>query len=562
MRAVAVSSALAGSVALVSPAPASASICGAVGWINGAAGKVCGVVSHGDQLLNAGKKLATGHIGGAAKAVVGGGGGGGGSKAAALVSLAAVGTWVLGGAKAALTDTAEVLGRTTDPRLGATWFSATYWRMAAIAAVLTLPFLFAAAVQALMRSDLALLARAALGYLPLSLLAVSIAAPLTTLLLAACDEMSAIVSSAAGHAGTHFLSRMAMVATGLVALSHSPFLVFLVALLTAAAAIALWIELLMREAAVYIVVLMLPLAFAALVWPARRIWAIRAVEMLVALILSKFAIVAVLALGGAALSTAGRLGGMLTGLVLVVLAAFAPWAMVRLLPLAELAGGAAEQLRGGLSKAHRTVTGSDEALARAENWAGAVTAGMRRQADDTFAGSSAGGERPDGARDELAKLALPSAQEPAGAVAEAGAGGEGDSVGVPEPVMVAAGAGGASGEDTGAGVGAAADGAAQDETPAPGEPSPRRWAGSIAAEQGRWQVPRMGPELLSGGTFWDPADDAIAPESSEPRLAGGDRAASGEPSEPSEPTEPGEPGEPGDEHDPRPPEQEPPEGRL
>ena len=58
----------------------------------------------------------------------------------------------------------------------------------------------------------------------------------------------------------------------------------------------------MREAAVYVVVLMLPLAFAALVWPARRIWAVRAVELLVALILSKFAIVAVLSLGGAAIS--------------------------------------------------------------------------------------------------------------------------------------------------------------------------------------------------------------------------------------------------------------------
>ena len=56
----------------------------------------------------------------------------------------------------------------------------------------------------------------------------------------------------------------------------------------------LWLELLMREAAVYVIVLMLPLVFAALVWPARRVWAVRAVELLVALILSKFAIVAVL----------------------------------------------------------------------------------------------------------------------------------------------------------------------------------------------------------------------------------------------------------------------------
>ena len=136
--------------------------------------------------------------------------------------------------------------------------------MAAIAAVLTLPFLFAAAVQALMRSDLALLARAAFGYLPLSLLAVGIAAPLTMLLLAASDEMSAIVSSAAGPRGRSLPGRARRSSTGgSIRLARSPFLAFLVGLLTAAGAIALWIELLMREAAVYIVVLMLPLAFAA-----------------------------------------------------------------------------------------------------------------------------------------------------------------------------------------------------------------------------------------------------------------------------------------------------------
>ena len=391
VRALSVALVVAGCIAAASAAPASASVCGVLGWINGAASKVCGVVTHGDKLLAGGKKLASGHLGGAVKAVLGGGDGGGGSKAAALVTLAAVGTWVLGGAKTALTDTAKVLGDTTDPRLGTTWFSATYWRMAGIAAVLTLPFLFAAAVQALLRSDLSLLARAAFGYLPLSLLAVGIAAPLTTLLLAACDQMSTIVSSAAGHAGTHFLSRMTAVAGGLAAVSHSPFLIFLVALLTAAAAITLWIELLVREAAVYIVVLMLPLAFAALAWPARRVWAIRAVEMLVALILSKFAIVAVLALGGAALSTAGP-SGMLAGLVLVVLAAFAPWALVRLLPLAELASGAAGQLRGGLSQANRALGGADEALGRAENWAGTVTSGMRRLAEAHGTGLDADAE--------------------------------------------------------------------------------------------------------------------------------------------------------------------------
>ena len=100
------------------------------------------------------------------------------------------------------------------------------------------------------------------------------------------------------------------------------------------AAFALWIELLMREAAVYVIVLMLPLAFAAMVWPARRIWAVRAVELLVALILSKFAIVAVLSLGGAAISSGaddGSVAAVMAGAVLILLAAFSPWALLRLL---------------------------------------------------------------------------------------------------------------------------------------------------------------------------------------------------------------------------------------
>jgi hypothetical protein len=84
-----------------------------------------------------------------------------------------------------------------------------------------------------------------------------------------------------------------------------------------------------------------------MVWPARRIWAARAIELLVALILAKFAIVAVLGLGGAALGHAliPGVGAFLAGTTLVLLAAFSPWAMLRLLPLHELAGAAAGGLR-------------------------------------------------------------------------------------------------------------------------------------------------------------------------------------------------------------------------
>jgi hypothetical protein len=369
------------------PAPPSASAlspdnpaCGAAGLPTAG----CDGIGNGSRVLEAGKQLITGNVGGAVNTAVGGAAQAVASTASTALGFAAIGTWVLGGAEVVLDQTAAALGQTTAPQLHTTWFSSTYWRMAAIAAVLTLPFLFAAAVQALIRSDLGLLARATLGYLPLAMLAVAIAAPLTTLLLAASDQLCGFISSAAGNEGAHFLANAAAAAAALTALTSSPFLAFLIGLFTIAAAFALWIELLVREAAVYVIVLMLPLAFAAMVWPARRVWAVRAVELLVALVLSKFAIVAVLSLGGAAISaSAGHwsIAGMMAGAVLIMLAAFSPWAMLRLVPLAELASGAAGTLRSELRPAGAALDG---ARVVAEDWSAAATAAMRRTAEERW----------------------------------------------------------------------------------------------------------------------------------------------------------------------------------
>ena len=272
-------------------------VCGVAGLFSGVLGKACSVAQNGGRWVKAGKKLLGGHLGGAAKAALGSGGSRVATAATATIGIAAIATSILGGAKTALGQTASVLSHTTSPQLTSTWFSSMYWQIAGISAILTMPFLFAAAIQALLRSDLTLLLRATFGYLPLAMLAVSVAAPITMLLLAASDQLSAVVASAAGNASDHFLRQAAGAIGTLTVFSGSPFLAIMVGLFIVGGALTLWVELLMREAAVYVIVLMLPLAFAAMVWPARRIWAIRAVELLVALILSKFAIVAVLSLG-------------------------------------------------------------------------------------------------------------------------------------------------------------------------------------------------------------------------------------------------------------------------
>ena len=330
-----------------SPAPAAAGVipgsaCKVIGDVSSLGGKACDALRNPKQLLKTGKSLVTGHIGTAIKDFLGTGAA---SSASTALGLAAIVTWVYTGARAALHLMGKVVNETAAPQLGSVWFSSTYWRVAAVAALLTLPFLFAAAVQALLRSDVSLLARAVFGHLPLALVGVGVAAPLTMLLLSGTDELCALVWSSSSTNGLTSLLTAGGVAR-VIGFVDSPFLAFLLCLFTAGAGVLVWFELAMREAAVYIVVLLLPLAFAALVWPARRVWAVRAVELLVALILAKFAIVAVLGLGGAALDHAGAHGldAMLAGMVLVLLAAFAPWAVLRLVPIAEVASSAAGSL--------------------------------------------------------------------------------------------------------------------------------------------------------------------------------------------------------------------------
>ena len=129
-------------------------------------------------------------------------------------------------------------------------------------------------------------------------------------------------------------------------------MLLLIALLIAVAAFVLWLELLIRAAAVYVAVLFLPLALATLVWPAVSHWCRRLVETLAALILSKFVIVATLSLAAGAVSsgTAGTgdhgsgFSSVLAGGALLLMATFVPFAILRMIPAVE--AGAVAHLDG------------------------------------------------------------------------------------------------------------------------------------------------------------------------------------------------------------------------
>jgi hypothetical protein len=312
--------------------------------------------------------------------------------------LSLITPWVLDGTKAALEEVARVISAATSPNVTSGWFTGEYWRVAALASMLTLPFIFAAALQALLRSEPGLIFKVVFGYLPLAMIGISIASPVVMLMLSATNEMCSIVSGTGVGGGAKFLNAVALKLAANSALGGSPFFAVIVGLFTLFAALMLTLELLIREASVYIVVLMLPLAFAAMVWPARRIWAIRLVELLTSLILAKFVIVSVLSLAGAALGNGG-VSPMLTAMTLVMLSTLAPWALMRLLPFTEVAAAAAGTLRQESGRPMQNASaaaqnllgeGSDPAEAVARRIAGDQTR------SDLFGGEVGGSRSPEG----------------------------------------------------------------------------------------------------------------------------------------------------------------------
>ncbi len=119
-----------------------------------------------------------------------------------------------------------------------------------------------------------------------------------------------------------------------------------------------------RDAAIYICVFFLPLTFVAMIWPATGRWARRLVELLVAIVLAKFVIVSILTLASAAIANTGVAQGdgntferMLAGSALLVLAAWSPFALLRMIPMMEVAAAsvaepALDDVRGRRIRRH------------------------------------------------------------------------------------------------------------------------------------------------------------------------------------------------------------------
>lgn len=312
--------------------------------------------------------------------------------------LSALSAWVASGGAWLLGQIGSTLDTTTSINLGTSWFVSNFRVMAALAAAVIVPLLALGVVQSVVRQSVSTLLRVALVNVPVALVATGVVVKLVQLGLALSDAMSSAVAGGSRADTTRALARMATAlaapATG-GGTAIPAFIVFLGAIVVVFGAVLLWLELLVRQSAVTVAVLFLPLALASLAWPAISHWCRRLVDTLVALVLGKFVIVTVLSLAAAEMARGPGFTSVLSGAAMLLLAAAAPWSLLRLVPFVE--AGAVAHLegtgRGALHSAAAPMRSAGRAALQlaASGAAGAGGDGALALAGGSAAGSGGGG---------------------------------------------------------------------------------------------------------------------------------------------------------------------------
>jgi len=221
------------------------------------------------------------------------------------------------------------------------------------AALMLLGFVLAATLQGLLAGSVLSTVRRLATTLPGAVLAMVALPTVTQSGLAFTDEaVKGLLQSDAKNLESIFAGL-----TTSSAIAGGGFITFVLGVIGVGAAIVVWLELYARAALIHVVVAVSPIAFACLVWPALRITARKLIYCLVSLVFCKLLIAIVIRVGASVatsvdLSGEGvhqSIGRFITGMFILVLAAFAPYGLMRMLPFAEgaiVASGATSVARG------------------------------------------------------------------------------------------------------------------------------------------------------------------------------------------------------------------------
>jgi len=304
-------------------------------------------------------------------------------------------SWVAEGAGWLMGQVVEAIESSTTPQLETRGFLQAYWRMAAIATVLAAVMLLLAILEAIAQGNLGLIVRVIILNVPLAFLGTSVAFVIVQMLLTCTDGLSAAVADASHHGATRFFEAavgdlgqvggavgkqageaggeaptggLGGEAAGAVAVPL--FVGFLAAIVGAFAAFFVWLELLMRDAAIYAVASFMPLSLVTSIWPRWSGVLRKTSEVLIALIGSKFVIVAVISLAAALIAEEGSsVEHVLAAAALMCVACFVPFMLLRWVAFSEGALAAAYGRRSAATTVHHSASqmASNAQLVRSMN---------------------------------------------------------------------------------------------------------------------------------------------------------------------------------------------------
>ena len=296
--------------------------------------------------------LACGAVGGAAGLV----GGAVGSVASTI--LDGVASWLIGAATQITKFVVEAMQTTTTPQLSSAWFRSQFEPMADLGAALALLMTLLAFASAAVRRSPEALAQTLVGVVRAGL-GTGVIVSLTILGLAIADDISKQVLTSSAQSFWTTASK-SWGASGFGGFGSSALAMF-IAVLEVFGAVFVWLELIVRNAVIYIAVLFFPVTLAASISPKFSGWSDRLGRLLILFVILKPVTLVVLSLagsaataglsGGAAGGLPGSVGTILAAVVIFGLAAYAPWALMFLLSADAESAWTAGAVRAGAGEA-------------------------------------------------------------------------------------------------------------------------------------------------------------------------------------------------------------------
>jgi hypothetical protein len=258
----------------------------------------------------------------------------------------------------------ELVTAPTRPDLSVGWWVEKYNLMLALAAVVAAATLILALIDDAAKGSPEGLARAVLADVPVAGLVGGVGPLVIQYLVDLADWLNGRLLQDLGVDSAKTLSSSAEWFAAFSSTTGSPatpaVAALIAALITILAAFVIFLELMLRANAIYLIAALIPVLYAVRIWPAAKTVVRRTTEVLVAVVFVQPVVGLAVAMGAAASATLDGVGDSsfqefgvaIAGATMLLLAALSPWAFIALLPALEGAvshgRGQRDAVRGGL----------------------------------------------------------------------------------------------------------------------------------------------------------------------------------------------------------------------